>query len=67
MKARCLEVWFDEYKSHFYNSLFRSDSAPAYLNLGDLSERKNLRASLNCKSFDWYYKNIYPELALSQQ
>jgi len=29
---------------------------------GDVTERKALRQKLQCKSFDWFVKNIYPDL-----
>lgn len=36
-------------------------------NFGDISSRTALRKNLKCKSFDWYIKNIYPELFIPDQ
>lgn len=57
---RAAEVWMDEYKKFYYNA-----NPPAqYVSFGDISERKALRQKLHCKSFDWYMKNVYPELKM---
>ena len=56
---RLAEVWLDDYKKYFYD--VRKDlSGQSY---GDISNRVELRKKLNCKSFKWFLKNIYPEMS----
>uniref|UniRef100_A0A8L8KSH1 Polypeptide N-acetylgalactosaminyltransferase n=1 Tax=Heligmosomoides polygyrus TaxID=6339 RepID=A0A8L8KSH1_HELPZ len=58
--ARTAEVWMDDYKQFFYKMV------PSARNVdpGDVSGRRQLRANLQCKNFEWYLRNIYPEAPL---
>ncbi|XP_031627251.1 polypeptide N-acetylgalactosaminyltransferase 13-like [Contarinia nasturtii] len=54
---RLIEVWMDEFKDYIYAAYPSSKKVSP----GDLTERKNLRKRLKCKSFRWYLQNVYPE------
>ncbi|KAJ8973185.1 hypothetical protein NQ317_009126 [Molorchus minor] len=58
---RVAYVWMDSYKDYFLNQ--RKDAKN--IDYGDISSRLQLRKELKCNDFDWYLKNVYPELALA--
>eukprot|EP01054_Gregarina_sp_Poly1_P007130 Gregarina_sp_Poly_1__7129@NODE_38_length_18185_cov_164_455735_g33_i0_p2_GENE_NODE_38_length_18185_cov_164_455735_g33_i0NODE_38_length_18185_cov_164_455735_g33_i0_p2_ORF_typecomplete_len662_score91_53Glyco_tranf_2_3/PF13641_6/1_9e14Glycos_transf_2/PF00535_26/2e11Glyco_transf_7C/PF02709_14/4_9e10Ricin_B_lectin/PF00652_22/7_4e09Glyco_tranf_2_2/PF10111_9/0_0002GlcNAc/PF11397_8/0_00057CDtoxinA/PF03498_14/5_6e03CDtoxinA/PF03498_14/0_12_NODE_38_length_18185_cov_164_455735_g33_i048246809 len=58
-KRRTAEVWMDEYKKIAFMAM---SELPDNMTIGPLDEVKNLRKKLNCKSFDWYLKNVFPEM-----
>uniref|UniRef100_A0AC34R2Y8 Polypeptide N-acetylgalactosaminyltransferase n=1 Tax=Panagrolaimus sp. JU765 TaxID=591449 RepID=A0AC34R2Y8_9BILA len=51
---RVVKTWMDEYDKYYY---IREPQAK-YRDPGDIKEQLNLREKLQCKSFDWYMKNV---------
>ena len=52
---RVIETWFDEdYKEYFYTR----EPLARLVDMGDISEQLQLKKDKNCKSFDWFMKEV---------
>uniref|UniRef100_A0A7E5A020 Polypeptide N-acetylgalactosaminyltransferase n=1 Tax=Panagrellus redivivus TaxID=6233 RepID=A0A7E5A020_PANRE len=60
---RAAEVWLDDYKQ-FY--LYQVPSA-RFVQVGNFSDRLEIKAQLKCKGFDWFLREIYPELKVPEK
>ena len=66
LNRRVIETWFDkEYREFFYTR----EPFARYVDMGDISEQLALKERMNCKSFDWFMKEVaydvfdkYPKL-----
>lgn len=54
---RAAHVWMDDYIDYF----LQQQPTAKLVDYGDISERQQLRQSLQCKNFSWYLKTVYPE------
>jgi polypeptide N-acetylgalactosaminyltransferase len=57
-KLRTAAIWMDEYAFIVREAIGATDNN---IEIGSLDEMKALRERLQCKSFDWFLKNVYPE------
>ncbi|XP_006872103.1 PREDICTED: polypeptide N-acetylgalactosaminyltransferase 5 [Chrysochloris asiatica] len=58
--VRVAEVWLDEYKELFYGH--GDHLINQGLDVGNLTQQRELRRKLKCKSFKWYLENVFPDL-----
>ncbi|XP_054979055.1 polypeptide N-acetylgalactosaminyltransferase 5 [Sorex araneus] len=58
--VRVAEVWLDEYKELFYGH--RDHLLDHVPDAGNLTQQRELRQKLKCKSFKWYLENVFPDL-----
>ncbi|KAH9509099.1 Polypeptide N-acetylgalactosaminyltransferase 14 [Bulinus truncatus] len=55
---RIAEVWLDEYKRFFYAVRPSARMQP----IADISSMRKSKEKLNCRNFNWFLTNVYPQL-----
>ncbi|ODN01160.1 putative polypeptide N-acetylgalactosaminyltransferase 9 [Orchesella cincta] len=54
---RLAAVWLDSYAKYYYQRIGHKLG-----DYGDISSRLQLKKDLNCQSFEWFIKNVYPDV-----
>lgn len=49
----------DDYAKYFYETIGNNIG-----NFGSVDQRRQLREKLNCRSFEWYLKNVDPHMQI---
>lgn len=62
---RTAQVWMDDYFDVFLQTRFKNTDIPPDIDVGDTSDRVELRKHLKCETFQWYLDNIDPMLKTS--
>ena len=60
---RVAKVWMDDYIKYYYEV----NSNAKNVDHGNITDRIALRKRLQCKSFQWYMENVYPDLSPPNQ
>ncbi|KAL4222490.1 Polypeptide N-acetylgalactosaminyltransferase 4 [Mactra antiquata] len=58
---RLAAVWMGHYKEYY------NEPGLEKIDVGNISERLELKKRLNCRTFDWYIQNVYPGLYIPGQ
>uniref|UniRef100_A0A0K2TVM8 Polypeptide N-acetylgalactosaminyltransferase n=1 Tax=Lepeophtheirus salmonis TaxID=72036 RepID=A0A0K2TVM8_LEPSM len=62
-KIRFSKVWLDQFEVLFRSTIQKSHISND-IECGDILPRIKLRKDLECKSFQWYLENIYPNMPI---
>ncbi|KAK7865034.1 hypothetical protein R5R35_000050 [Gryllus longicercus] len=60
---RIAEVWLDDHKRFFYEAR----PSATEIDVGSLDNQLKIKEQLNCKPFQWYLENVFPELKLPNE